>query len=84
MSFRSPVTLYTFYPQTERGSASTFEAAHLPGDAAANRHAAEVLRDHASARDVEIWCGDRFVGTVSHSDVVRSAVPDDRPGASPA
>lgn len=68
---------YTFFPHLKGGACLTFTAQGLEDDAAAMGHAALVLVEHPSAREVVVWEGERRVG--SHS---RSAAGDRSAGRS--
>jgi hypothetical protein len=57
------MALYTFYPCTISGTASTFDALELADDAEAIRHTGAILDEHMSADFVVVWCGDRRVFT---------------------
>ena len=70
--------LYTFYPETPAGSYSSFEAIELRSDEAARERASSVLKQHASAEAVVIWCGERFIGLVK---LCRPSVAEIRPPA---
>jgi hypothetical protein len=47
--------MYIFYPCLEDGSATSFEAYELEGDAAAREQGEIVLDGHASATHVMVW-----------------------------
>ena len=55
------VPAYTFFPYLAGGSGLTFEAAELPDDAEARRMGLQVLAQHDSAAEVEIWRDDQMI-----------------------
>ena len=52
---------YIFYPYLPGGSGLTFEAVELTDDAAAMSKGLQILAEHGSAAEVEIWRDDELI-----------------------
>ncbi|WP_340644399.1 hypothetical protein [Phenylobacterium sp.] len=52
---------YTFFPYLTGGSSLTFEAIELSDDDAAKKKGLQILAEHGSATEVEIWRDDRLI-----------------------
>lgn len=52
---------YIFYPYLAGGSGLTFEAVELADDAAAMAKGLQILAEHGSATEVEIWRDDELI-----------------------
>lgn len=55
------VPAYIFYPYLAGGSGLTFEAVELTDDAAAKTKGLQILAEHGSAAEVEIWRDDELI-----------------------
>jgi hypothetical protein len=58
---------YSFYPRTATGTALMFEISELSGDDVARAQALEMLREHGSAMEVQVWREDRLAFIVRPS-----------------
>ncbi|CAN5849693.1 hypothetical protein BH11PSE1_BH11PSE1_02790 [soil metagenome] len=55
------VPAYTFFPYLSGGASLTFEAVELSDDDAAMSKGAQILAEHGSATEVEIWRDDLLI-----------------------
>jgi hypothetical protein len=55
------VPAYTFYPYLSGGSSLVFEEAELSDDAAAMAKGLQILAEHDSAAELEIWRGEELI-----------------------
>jgi hypothetical protein len=76
--------LYTFFPASIEGEATTFHAVELSGDRDVPAQARRVLEDHSSAQFVMVWCGDRKVGLHRRSPRAAAGPNDNSPEAGAA
>jgi hypothetical protein len=52
---------YTFFPYLTGGTSLTFESVRLEDDAAAMQRSVQVLAEHQSAAEAEIWREERLI-----------------------
>lgn len=55
------VPAYLFYPYLSEGPSLVFEAAELSDDTAAMLKGLEILAEHGSAAELEIWRDDQLI-----------------------
>ncbi|CAN5485185.1 hypothetical protein BH10PSE5_BH10PSE5_28320 [soil metagenome] len=55
------VPAYTFFPYLSGGTSLTFEAVELSDDHAAMSKGVQILAEHGSAAEVEIWRDDLLI-----------------------
>jgi len=61
------MALYTLYPCKPDGTSESFVTFELADDAEAEATVMTVLKQHPSATQVAIWCGDRFVARLDQA-----------------